>query len=61
MWIKTEDGWFICELRGVCFLTYVCEKDKANSEVFPPDQIGKWIELMDKMSGKKHIAVEPYV
>ena len=61
MWIKTKDGWYLHEVRGVCFVSWVSEKDKANATVFPKDKIDGWLILMSDLSGKDLIAVEPHV
>lgn len=47
MWISTADGqWFIHEIRGVVFVSWVQHSDKANAAVFPEDQAPLWLEIM---------------
>ena len=61
MWIRTLDGWYICELRGVVFVTWVSVADKAHAAVLPKDKIDDWIRVMSAMTGKNLEAVEPLV
>jgi len=60
MWIRTEDGWYVHELRGACFVTWVTAADKANAAYFPEKDIDGWIELLSKMVGIPLEAVAPF-
>jgi len=60
MWIRTKDGWYIHELRGVSYVSWVIEADKENALLFPLDKIDEWIELMRRWTGKELEAVKPF-
>ena len=53
MWIrtKTKPTWYIHELRGVCYVSWVSLMDKGHASYFPKDDIEKWIEVLSKMTG----------
>lgn len=58
MWIQTLDGkWYLCEVRGVVFLTWVNEADKAQAAVFPEHAVQEWLAIAQKMSGLQLQAV----
>jgi hypothetical protein len=62
MWLRTIDAkWYIHELRGACYVSWVSAKDKANSAIFPKGEISKWKELLSEMTGLDIEAVEPFV
>lgn len=61
MWIRTKQGWYVCELRGVCFVTWVNTQDKANAAVFPKDKIDEWVKVISDMTSESLEAVEPFV
>jgi len=47
VWIRTKDGnWYIFELRGVCFVSWVNKKDKDKALVFPEKEVQKWISII---------------
>lgn len=60
MWIRTLDGWYVCEIRGVVFVTWVSEKDKAHAAQFPEDKITEWVDLLESSTGKKLQTVAPF-
>lgn len=60
MWVMNNSGWFVCELRGVCFLTWVKEKDNANAAVFPKAEIHRWVSILSEMAGEELVAIDPY-
>ena len=61
MWIRNKAGFYVCELRGVCFITWVKAQDKAHSAVFPKDNIDEWVRVVSKMAGEPLEAVELFV
>jgi len=62
MWLRTKDSkWYICELRGVCFVTWVSDKDKGNAASFPEYDVQKWISILSEMTGFALEAVKPFV
>lgn len=61
MWIRTVDtNWYIFEVRGVCFVSWVSSKDKANAAVFPKNNISRWVSVLEEISGHALEAVEPF-
>ena len=62
MWIRTKTipAWYIAELRGVCYITWVSEKDKAHATIFPVEKIGEWIDVVDDLTGFNNEAVRPF-
>lgn len=60
MWIKNKDEWYVYEIRGVCFVTWVSELDKANAANFPKEKISGWLSLVADIAGEDLVAVEPH-
>lgn len=61
MWLRTEDGqWYVCEIRGSVFVTWVAEIDKAHALVFPVAEIDLWKDCMEKATKIKLEAVTPF-
>ena len=64
-WLRTksEPKFYVCEMRGVCFLTFVPEQDKAQSANFPTrkNTVEEWKKLMESMCGFELEAVAPFV
>ena len=62
-WIRTKRDawWYISELRGAVFVTWVNSRDKANAFNFPADKIDEWLKLMEDMTGEELEAVVPFV
>lgn len=61
MWIKNNLGFYIHEIRGACFITWVNEIDRAHAFIFPVDKIDEWLETMQQMSGENLlIPIVPY-
>lgn len=61
MWIRTKDGWYIHEVRGVCFFTWVSEAEREHAARFPLAAIDAWVDLMSKATGMQLEAVTPNV
>jgi hypothetical protein len=51
--IKTSDGWYVHELRGVVYVTWVCGANREHALVFHCDQpaIENWCVLIHDMTG----------
>lgn len=50
--IKTDDGqWFVCELRGVCFVTWVHISDKDRALGFPAEKAEQWRQILESWTG----------
>ena len=60
MWLRTKDKqWYVHELRGVCYISWVSAKDKANAAVFPKFEVDDWVEVISSLAGFELEAVEP--
>ena len=58
MWIRTiEGGWYVHEVRGAVYLSWVSEKDREKAAQFPAKDIGNWIVILESMSGMRLQAV----
>jgi len=58
MKIRTKDGnWYVCELRGVVFISWVSRSDRDHAAKFPKDGIDKWVDLLSDMAGQPLEAV----
>lgn len=51
MWIRNADGWYIYQLRGVCFVIWVTASDKLNALCFREEEIEYWLKLLTKWTG----------
>jgi len=54
MFIMTEDkNWYVCELRGVSFITWVHWKDKEYALNFggSKEAVQKWTVALEKVTG----------
>ncbi len=60
MWLRTEDGYYISEIRGVVYVTWVSEQDKAHAAVFPNELISEWRFIMERTTGKYLEAIVPF-
>lgn len=61
MWIRTKDGkWYICELRGVVFVSWVNERDRGHAAIFPEKDIDEWVKILGRMTGEDLEAVSPW-
>ncbi len=49
--ISSNPRWYVAELRGVVYITWVSGKDKRHALQFPEQKIKKWIELIEGMTG----------
>ena len=63
MWIRTKDGWYIKELRGVNYVTWVSAKDKAHAATFgdTETEVAKCLELLTGQTGLELETVQPFV
>lgn len=63
MWISTADGqWFIHEIRGACYVSWVQRSDKANAVTFPENRAAQWLETMKQAAGRDDLVlVKPFV
>ena len=53
MWIGSLDGeWYVHEIRGVCFVSFVPMKDKGHALVFPKENIREWVHIMSELTGR---------
>jgi len=61
MWIRTKcGGWYVYELRGVNFVSWVSVEDKGLAGCFPPEKAMDWVRILEDMTGKKLEAVQPF-
>lgn len=58
MRIRSKEGWYVAELRGVCYVTWVSLEDRAHAAIFPDEGADKWVALLSDMTGKD-LAAEP--
>lgn len=61
MWIRTKDGWYVHEIRGACFISWVSSADKTSAGVFPTNRIVEFLTFLSDWTGKELEAVEPHV
>lgn len=56
--IATADGrWFIHRLHGVCYVSWVSAKDKAEAERFPSERSHQWLENLKEMTGMDDLKI----
>lgn len=56
--IATADGrWFVHRLHGVCYVSWVSAKDKAEAERFPAERSQQWLENLKEMTGMDDLKV----
>lgn len=60
MWLRTKDGWYIHEIRGAVFVTWISKQDKSHALIFPFKDIRNWKCLMEDSTGKKLEIVSSY-
>jgi hypothetical protein len=48
---KSEPHFYIHELRGVVYLSWVSENDVAKSCIFPYEKINKWVDIIQDQAG----------
>lgn len=51
-YLKTIEGWYVHEIRGACYVSWVSEKDKDEALKFPLEGSGLWMELLSTWTGK---------
>lgn len=44
-------GWYVCEFRGVCFITWVCERDRNQAADFSKYVAEAMAPIVTKMTG----------
>ena len=49
--LRTNNGFYVCEIRGAVFITWVAEKDKSHAQPFNDDDVSKWQEFTYKNTG----------
>lgn len=61
MWIRTKDGnFYVHEIRGAIYISWVSKADKANSAFFPKDKIDQWLKLIADSTELELEAIEPH-
>jgi len=62
MWLrtKTTPTWYIHELRGVCYVSWVSQQDKSQALIFSEDGIEKWADILSEMTGFKLEIIKPF-
>ena len=62
MWIATSDHqWFIHEIRGAVFVSWVQASDKAHACVFPEGRAHQWLETMKQAASRDDLVlVRPF-
>lgn len=56
--IATADGrWFVHRLHGVCYVSWVSAKDKAEAERFPSERSQQWLENLKELTGMDDLKV----
>ena len=63
MWLrtKTNPSWYIHEIRGACYVSWVSVKDKAEAQTFSADSVKDWAKVLSKMTGFDLEIVKPFV
>jgi hypothetical protein len=52
MQIRTMGGkWYVCEFRGVCFVTWVCEKERQYAANLPRGVAEGMAQLVQENTG----------
>jgi len=51
MWLRTKNGFYVHELRGVVYVSWVFEKDREHAAIFPTKDIEKWRDTIADMTG----------
>ena len=49
--VSTDENWFVHGVHGVCYISWVTERDMADAELFPLENIDTWIKLIKDMTG----------
>ena len=58
--ISTPDKkWYVHELRGVCYVSWVQEKDREKAAAFPAERIEGWLEVLRDSTGLDLVEVAP--
>ena len=50
MRLKTKDGWYVKDINGVCYVTWVSTKDKAHAAIFPIERANEWARLLENFT-----------
>jgi len=59
MSLRNKQGYFVAEIHGVNYVTWVSERHKSHAAVFPEYLLSWWIEIINKMTGEVVEAVLP--
>lgn len=52
MWrLKTSDGWYLHEIRGAGYLTWVQEQHKERAVIIPANKLAELQPLLSQWSG----------
>jgi len=61
---KTHPRWYIHELKGACYVSWVSEADKAQALSFSNDSVEKWAktlsEALSDITGFELEIIEPF-
>jgi hypothetical protein len=62
MWLRTNTvpKWYVHEIRGACYISWVSSADKANALVFSENSVKKWAETLSEMTGFDLEIVKPF-
>ncbi|GAG90803.1 unnamed protein product [marine sediment metagenome] len=62
MWIRTKTvpAWYIHEIRGVCYVSWVSSIDKGQAAVFPEEYAIKWAEILSETTGFDLEIIKPF-
>ena len=63
MWIRTkaEPHWYIHEIRGACYVSWVSQKDRDQALTFPQVSVETWVRVLSEMSHFELEFIRPYV
>ena len=59
MWLKNKAGYYVAEIHGVNYVTWVSERNKSHAAVFPEYLLSWWMEIVGKMTGEVVESVRP--
>lgn len=52
MWLRTIDGkWYVHELRGVVYVSWISYRNRSHALTFPEDKILEWQKIVEDISG----------
>lgn len=47
---KTKPAFYVHEIRGVVFISWVLEKDRVEAMVFPSTNVDRWRDILSEMA-----------